>query len=268
MIAIKHLVRNFVPARLLLRRQALLQYRRWEPELALLQLVCDRSAVAVDVGANLGVYTYFAAKYSARVYSLEPVPDVVSRLRASVPSNVTVLPVAASDKAGKSTLYVPRLGRVAVDTRATLETTANPGFDADPIEIETQRIDDLGLENVAFMKIDVEGHEQAVLRGARDLIASSRPTVLIESEERHAKGTVASTKAFFDELGYGGFFLHSGRLQPMAFFDPARHQRPEDIKGLGKERKTAYINNFLFIHASRQDIRSKVENKFPPEERW
>jgi hypothetical protein len=100
MTAIKQLLRNFVPARLLLRRRALLQLKRWElkrwePELALVQLACEKSATAVDVGANLGVYTYFAAKYSARVYSIEPMPDVAARLRVSVPSNVTVLPLAA-----------------------------------------------------------------------------------------------------------------------------------------------------------------------------
>jgi FkbM family methyltransferase len=220
----------------------------------------------VDVGANLGVYTYFAAKYSAWVYSIEPVPDVAARLRASVPSNVTVLPLAVSDKAGRSTLYLPRMGRVAVDTRATLEETANPGFDADPIEIDTQRIDDLGLENVAFMKIDVEGHEQAVLRGARDLIASSRPTLLIESEERHGKGRVGATKAFFEELGYEGFFFCSGRLRRMASFDPALYQRREDAKRFGEGRKTEYINNFLFIHKDKQHVLNKVESKFPLED--
>jgi hypothetical protein len=154
------------------------------------------------------------------------------------------------------------MGRVAVATRATLEATANPGFDADPIEIDTQRIDDLGLENVAFMKIDVEGHEQAVLRGARDLIASSQPTVLIESEERHAKGAVAATKAFFDELGYRGFFLHSGRLRRMESLNPARHQRLEDAKRFAEGRKTEYVNNFLFIHKNKQHVLNKVESKF------
>jgi FkbM family methyltransferase len=130
-------------------------------------------------------------------------PDAAARLRASVPSNVTVLLLAVSDKAGRSTLYLPRMGRVAVDTRATLEATANPGFDA--IEIDTKRIDDLALENIAFMKIDVEGHEQAVLRGARDLIASSRPTLLIESEERHGKEGWVRRRPFSTSSGTRAF---------------------------------------------------------------
>ncbi len=136
MNAVKHLLRKVVPARLLLRRRALLQLKRWEPELGLVKLVCDKSTAAIDVGANLGVYTYFAAKYSSRVYSFEPVPEVAAQLRSSAPANVTVLPLAASDKAGIS------MGRVAVSTRATLEETANPGFDTDAIEIQTQMIDE------------------------------------------------------------------------------------------------------------------------------
>jgi len=267
MNAVKHLLRKVVPARLLLRRRALLQLKRWEPELALVKLVCDKSAVAIDVGANLGVYTYFAAKYSSRVYSLEPVPEVAAQLRSSAPANVTVLPLAASDKAGISTLYLPRMGPVVVSARATLEEAANPGFDADPIEIQTQMIDDLGFDNVGFMKIDVEGHEQAVLRGARNLIASSQPTVLIESEERHGKGVVFATKAFFDELGYEGFFLQSGRLRRMESFDPERDQRIENAKQVNGGKKNQYVNNFLFIHRDRRNVQDRVTGMFPLETR-
>jgi FkbM family methyltransferase len=267
MNAVKHLLRRAVPARLLLRRRALLQLKHWEPELALVELVCDKSAAALDVGANLGVYTYFASKYASQVYAFEPVPEIAAQLRHSAPGNVTVLPLAASDKAGIFTLYVPRKGRVAVSTRATLEATANPGFEADPIEIQTQMIDDLGFENVGFMKIDVEGHEQAVLRGARNLIASSRPTVLIESEERHGKGVVSATKAFFDELGYDGFFLQAGRLRPMDAFDPERDQRIENAKDVEGGLKHRYINNFLFIHRDRRNVKDRVKGMFPLDER-
>ena len=101
--------------------------------------VCDKSTAAIDVGANMGIYTYLAAKYSFRVYSFEPVPEVAAQLRSSAPANVTVLPLAASDKAGIS------MGPVVVSTRATLEEAANPGFDADPIEVQTQMIDEFRI---------------------------------------------------------------------------------------------------------------------------
>jgi hypothetical protein len=63
--------------------------RQGEQELALVELVCEKSATAVDVGANIGVYTYFAAKYSSHVYALEPVPEVAAS--SWHPVNVTVL---------------------------------------------------------------------------------------------------------------------------------------------------------------------------------
>ncbi len=117
------------------------------------------------------------------------------------------------------------------------------------------------------MKIDVEGHEQAVLRGARNLIASSQPTVLIESEERHGNGAVLATKAFFDELGYEGFFLQAGQLRRMGSFDPERDQRIENAKQVNGGKTNQYINNFLFIHRDRRNVQDRVTGMFPLEGR-
>jgi FkbM family methyltransferase len=240
-----------------------MQLRQGERELPLVELVCEKSATAVDVGANIGVYTYFAAHYSSHVYALEPVPEVAAKLRRGAPSNVTVLAIGASDKSGKCAIYMPRISKQRVDTRASLEMDANPGFELDAFQIETKRLDECGLENVAFLKIDVEGHEHAVLRGATGLISSCRPTILIESEERHMAGAVKVTKNFLEEFGYRGFFLDDGRLRHIGSFEPARDQRLENAKPVQGYVRTAYINNFLFIHQSRKSIADNVFRRFP-----
>jgi FkbM family methyltransferase len=262
MSIIKWLARRVVPPRLLLRRWALIQLQS-ERELALVELVCEKSAAAVDVGANVGSYTYFAARYSSHVYALEPVPDVASMLRRGAPSNVTVFTIAASDKSGKCTIYVPKAIGKRVNTRASLEKDANPGFELEAFQIETRCLDECGLENVAFLKIDVEGHEHAVLRGAAGLISSCRPTILIESEERHRAGAVKATKDFLGEFGYRGFFLNNGYLRRIESFEPARHQRLENAKPIQDMFGAVYINNFLFIHQSRKSIADNVIRRFP-----
>ena len=53
------------------------------------------------------------------------------------------------------------------------------------IDVPVKRLDDLHLDQVGLIKIDVEGHELAVLRGAADTLTRNRPAVLAEAEERH-----------------------------------------------------------------------------------
>jgi FkbM family methyltransferase len=212
------------------------------------------------VGANRGCYTYFSARYSSHVYALEPVPEVASMLRRGAPSNVTVFNIAASDKNGRCMLYVPKTSSKRMTTRASLEKDAEPGFELDAFQIEAKRLDECELENVAFLKIDVEGHEHAVLRGAAGLISSCRPTILVESEERHRAGAVKATNDFLGELGYRGFFLNEGHLRRIESFEPARDQRLENAKPI---QGAVYINNFLFIHQSRKSIVDKVVRRFP-----
>ena len=63
---------------------------------------------------------------------------------------------------------------------------------------------------MSFIKIDVEGHEEAVLRGMQGLMRCWRPTVLVEVEERHNPGAVGRVAAFMATHGYQGFFLLAG----------------------------------------------------------
>ena len=68
------------------------------------------------------------------------------------------------------------------------------------------RLDALVHVGVSFVKVDAEGHELNVLRGARVLIERSRPVFLVE-EERHRTGATESLFNFFTERAYDGFFL-------------------------------------------------------------
>ena len=59
-----------------------------------------------------------------------------------------------------------------------------------------------------FLKIDVEGHELAVLQGARQTLKKHRPTILVECEARHRPdGDVRPVFEFLQSLGYGGSFF-------------------------------------------------------------
>ena len=117
------------------------------------------------------------------------------------------------------------------------------------IRVRTRTIDSLDLSKVGFIKIDVEGHELAVLQGAERTIASQRPKLLIEAEERHRQDAVASVGRLLQAYGYVGWFLYGDRLHAIAEFNPTLHQNPEAVPIRSRrpdQARLAYINNFIF----------------------
>ena len=128
-------------------------------------------SIVVDAGANIGVYSQFLARCvgpGGVVHSFEPSPENFGRLHAALSQlpNMRLNQLAVSDKTGDSLLYVSE--KLNVDHRAY------------PIEGETRRtvcirstrLDDYfnAGERVDFIKMDVQGYELHVLRGAKRLL--------------------------------------------------------------------------------------------------
>jgi FkbM family methyltransferase len=225
-------------------------YTRWrsnyvEPELAYLEKIVPRGRASVDVGANIGEYTRKLAILTTRVHAFEPIAELADFLSRTCPPNVTVHDLALSDHAGTAELKIPLdHGRRAYGL-ATLE--ARPPADEWTIcPVPLARLDDvLGADiEVGFLKVDVEGHELAVLRGAEQLIRRCRPTLLVECEERHHAGGTTALFAYLNGLGYSGGFLRDGNLRDLSEFDATRDQR----WGVSDP----YIYNFLLFPRPRQ----------------
>src|SRR5713101_4609126 len=95
------------------------------------------------------------------------------------------------------------------------------------------------------MKLDIEGHELAALRGAEKILERWRPTILIECDEI---GTELSLPSFDFLLsrGYEGHFVYSGMLFPLAKLKP--YMIDKSALNMGRPRKLLlYTNNFLFF---------------------
>jgi hypothetical protein len=93
------------------------------------------------------------------------------------------------------------------------------------------------------MKIDVEGHELAVFRGARETLRRDSPVLVFECENRHISGDdVFMVLDYLRSLGYDGSFVCRGALMPISGFDPAIHQR--QVGERFWDRKD-YCNNFV-----------------------
>jgi FkbM family methyltransferase len=142
-------------------------------ERQVLKSVVRPGMTAVDVGANIGIYTRYLARLCGprgHVVAFEPSPDNLARLKSNVGKlpNVTIHASAVGDRSGFIPLYLsPDLN---VDHR-TYETDEA----RDRIDVPVVRLDDIfpSGSQVDLLKVDVQGFEGAVLEGARRLISEN-----------------------------------------------------------------------------------------------
>lgn len=184
-----------------------------EPEMQLLPELVAKDAIAIDVGGNRGTYTYALAKLSRQVITFEPIPDCAAMIKAwAANRNVRVHECALGEREDILALHLPRLHGKLVTTRASISRTDGEGID---ISVPIKKLDQFELEDVGFIKIDVEGFELATLRGAAELLRKSRPKLLIEIDPlQQSPAEFRTTFAWLEERGYQGYYLSSDGLQP------------------------------------------------------
>jgi FkbM family methyltransferase len=241
----RSLFRACVPERWRSRWQlALLVRREWkagEPELRLVPELVTPERSALDIGANRGVYARVMRDRARDVHAFEPNPRLARRMRHCFGDSVRVWNVALSDASGRAEMRIPVSGGTDIDGLSTLEPGAADDAEAvRTVEVEKRSLDSLGLRDIGFAKIDVEGHELAVLRGARATLERDRPALLVEMEDRHRPGAVDQGRRFLEELGYRGYFLRAGRLRPMDELASTPASDPAPADG-------ATVRNFLFL---------------------
>ena len=191
-------------------------YPRLEPELAMLDTWLPRGGTAVDVGAWYGPWTAGLSRLADHVVTIEPNPGLARLVQAAFPA-ATVVTAAASDHEGTAELWLPPGGRGAEGT-ASLEHRGERS-----ITVRRVTIDALGLTDVRFIKIDVEGHEAAVLRGAERTVRRDAPVLLVELETRHLH--IEDVIGTLSGWGYHGAVLADKSWIPLSAFDLPAHQR-------------------------------------------
>lgn len=254
----KRHLRAICPQPLLNWREARFYARYGEVELHVLPFLCRRDLDSIDVGANDGCYIHFLKRYSRRIYAFEPLPWLAEDLRRKFQSDVqratvVISDIALSRSSGSGTLRVPIIDGVLVHGCSSLAGEAvNKYPHAEPIAIRTEPLDRVYTGNLGFMKIDVEGHEEAVIEGARKTIVRCQPRMQVELEETIAPGAVGRMAAFFRKLGYRGYFIFQRQLKAIDQFDRRVMQNPANYPDLKaglheRERFGRYIYNFLFF---------------------
>jgi len=205
-----------------------------------------------DIGANKGSFVFWLARWcrKGRVVAFEPQPWF-AQLLASLARDLKleclkVEQKAVFSKSGQADLYVPK-GHLPA---ASLVTKTAGASDFDTISVSMVRLDDYfdGSQIIAFMKVDVEGAELEVFKGAERILREQSPLLIFECENRHLNGArVEDVFAYLHALGYTGHFVAGDRLLPVSIFDAAIHQR-QDSERFWKAK--GYCNNFVFSKTS------------------
>lgn len=190
--------------------------RRWAPEIDLLgQFVRDGDTV-IDVGGNHGLYTYHLSRLvgaSGRVHTFEPLPPNLAILRYTVKThclgNVTVHSEACGEKSERATFCVPQ-NRGVPELGAARQGGSGLAFDCQVV-----RLDDVVPPTVNFLKIDVEGAELFVLRGAERMLRLCQPVILFEAGN-HTRDFGYDQQAVFEFLSAFGYRFLSGGFRGRA----------------------------------------------------
>jgi FkbM family methyltransferase len=239
--------------------QALLNYKELlyfenygEVEMHLVRHLCERKREAIDVGANSGGYIHFMSKYAKRVHAFEPIQAFHAGLRKKFP-RVQLWPVGLSDVSRALDLAIPRINGQLIHGCATASPIAAASYpECESLRINFHALDDLYYGNVAFIKIDVEGHEMEVLRGAAGTIRRCQPRILVEIDEHLNPGGLEEITEFFAPLQYQGLFAASYKLHTIDKFDADLYQNPMNRLDLTADLKSRddtgqYVSNFIFL---------------------
>lgn len=173
-------------------------------EMRALARMAPRGTTAVDVGANVGMFSLVLAAAvgpEGEVWAVEPVAENVTRLRHHLQTNgrtnVRVFECAAGEAAGQAVLHL------AADPAFHALSAAEASADIPRIVVPMRPLDDIwtagGSPNVAVVKIDVEGAESRVLSGARMMLDACAPAILVELADPDAAEAALNV---LRQLGY------------------------------------------------------------------
>jgi FkbM family methyltransferase len=234
--SLKNVVMRLLPERLvlLLKRHYYPRLLRDFPEArwpgsAVVRNLVRPGDTVIDAGANIGYVTRLLAGWTGaagKVLSFEPVPAtfelLAGNMRALGLAQVEPFHLALSSTRGSARMEIPEFSGGG---RNYYESKIVQGDDAG-VRIETDTLDHVLSDRpgpVAFIKIDVEGHELALVQGALTVLRRDKPSLYIEVNG-DPRETGSATAELFNVLGALGYEPHTVKGAAVEPFDPARRE--------------------------------------------
>ncbi len=228
----------------------------FDAELLLLEFLLTKDSVFFDIGTNKGEYAYYAEKLinPKNIYLFEPEKKLNKQLRA-IFKDCQIFDLALSDNKGTHQFKIPLINGVADNCLSSLEVENKEDNETEAIiyEVKTDTLDNF-IEDKrkvpSLIKIDVEGHELSVLKGAENFISMHHPTLIIEIEQRHHKViNIDNVFESFKQKGYNCYYYSKKQSQLFPYENKIHLTNTKTYFG-----KIDYINNYIFIHESNKTI--------------
>lgn len=236
-----------------------------ERELQLMRRIgsvkCGR-IVGIDVGANTGVYSYFMSKFSVLVLAFEPNGILTPYWNKINKPNILPLMAAVGNSNEDITLYTPRYENSHVPIHG-LSSVISDNVVNSSDTVKEENVPQIQLNELyslirvlgsmqLIIKIDVEGYELEVLKGASRIIEEFEPIFIIEIEARHNP----QYRQVFELLasnGYSYYYYEHGKLRDCGY-EMCGSQKIEDINNY-------YINNYCFFKMNNElhrDVATRI----------
>lgn len=233
-----------------------LSISEFDAELLLLEFFLNKNSVFFDIGTNKGEYAYYAEKIMnpKNIYLFEPEKKLNKQLNA-IFNDCQVNNLALSDSKGTHQFKIPVINGVIDNCLSSLEVDTKEDNETEAIiyEVKTDTLDNFAREKKIIpdlIKIDVEGHELSVLKGAENFISKHHPTLIIEIEQRHHKNIdIESVFKSFKQKGYNCYYYSKKQSQLFSYDNKAHLTNTKEYFG-----KIDYINNYIFVHESNKTI--------------
>ncbi len=188
-------------------------------------LLEDGQGSILDIGANIGIMTYYLGTRfpHCSVHSIEPVPVNFGVLKRIVDkyklSNVNLYPVALGQQQGTLKMVLPYNGKTRMQGLSHIKhESISEWNDGDEFDVPVKTLDELFLgEKIQAIKIDIENFEYFAFLGGRELLAQNKPVVYAELWDNDNR-----TNCFqlLTALGYGIFVVENEKL---VLFDAKKH---------------------------------------------
>jgi|TARA_Y100001963_G_C6791737_1_gene455858 FkbM family methyltransferase len=158
----------------------------------------------IDIGAAVGMYSFFFSQCGKHVYSFEAVPPVFKQLQITCEKtdNISAYNLAVSNHSGRSSFFV--------DDKRLSNSSFQNLVDGQEIEVDVVTVDSMDFKNVGFIKIDTEGTEFEVIEGAKQTIERDRPNCMVEVYGKFAKYPPEEIFSFFFDRDYFCFYNSKG----------------------------------------------------------
>lgn len=240
------LLKKYIEKLLPVRYQLPLRYfysqkaNKLDAEMAYVANLLKEKRRFLDIGANIGIYSFHFKKSFKSIDAFEPLTEISYRLKYFQNPSLKVHNCALSNKRGEFQIYIPYLSGKALASLASLEKRDG---DCEVRTVKVDKIDNYDFDDVDLIKIDVEGHEEYVIEGALNVIKTNMPILIVEIEQRHLNKQIEEVFQSILKLNYDGFFLQNGNLAPLNKFNYDLHQKLH----LNNVTSKQYINNFIFL---------------------